>query len=169
MDLNFVGTIIPPEEFPLARWVHIAFQIAEGKHNTRMIGFYDRTHKSAHTMGDVMGRTAAPLLIGGPKLVTFENGRQWGREFESMKGYIDEVRVSEGFRYARGAEIQQRRRFRADAKTIALWRFEEGPGAAFYLDSSGNDYTLFPGGSLAVRPRRNVTTTWGSLKRRTQF
>ena len=27
--------------------------------------------------------------------------------------------------------------FGADAKTIALWRFEEGPGAPFYADSSG--------------------------------
>ena len=161
--------MIPPEEFPLARWVHVAFQIVGEKHNTRRIGFYDRTRISAGPLGDVIGRTEAPLLIGGPKLVTFENARPWGREFESMKGYIDEVRVSEGWRYAEGAEIQQKRRFRADAKTIALWRFEERPGAPFYADSSGNDYTLVAGGSLAVHPHGKLATTWGSLKRRTQF
>ena len=59
--------MIPPEEFPLARWVHVAFQIVGEKHNTRRIGFYDPTRISAGPLGDVIGRTAAPLLIGGPK------------------------------------------------------------------------------------------------------
>ena len=129
LDRSGSRAIIPPEEFPLARWVHIAFQIAGGKYNTRMIGFYDRIHKSAHTMGDVMGRTAAPLLIGGSKLVTFENGRQWGREYESMKGYIDEVRVSEGFRYARGAEIGSPKQVRmhCNDEQRAKWRRYDSP------------------------------------------
>ena len=168
-DWGITTRIIPPEEFPFRRWVHVADQIVVKRDGTDKISFYDGENIGISRFGMAMGRTAAPLLIGGPKLVTFENGRQWGREYESMKGYIDEVRVSEGFRYARGAEIQQRRRFRADAKTIALWRFEEGPGAPFYQDSSGNDYTLVAGGSLAVHPRGKLATTWGSLKRRTQF
>lgn len=74
---------------------------------------------------------------------------------ESMIGYIDEVHVSRGWRYPKRGEIQPKRHFLADERTIALWRFEEGPGAPLYSDSSGNGYTLVAGGSLAVHPRGN--------------
>lgn len=114
-----------------------------------------------------MGRTPAPFLIGGTPIVNFAEGSEWGRLYESMQGYVDEVRVSKGLRYGteRGNRIQPDRKFRADGKTMALWRFEEGPEAALYRDSSGNGYALFPGGSLSVQPRGKLTTTWGALKR----
>ena len=114
-----------------------------------------------------MGRTSAPLMIGGATVVRFKEGSKWGYQYGSMEGYIDEFRISKGFRYGanNGGEIRPRRHFRADAQTLALWRFEEGPGAPFYRDSSRNGYTLFPGGSLAVHPRDKAATTWGSLKR----
>ena len=162
------GRVLKPQNFPLARWVHIAFQIKGDKRHIQSIGFYDRTRLGI-SGDDAMGRTEAPLLIGGPKLVSLGEGFIWNRvrEYESMKGYIDAVRISAGFRYSRGAEIRPKRHFRADAQTIALWRFEEGPGAPVYRDSSGNNYTLFAGGSLAVHPGGKVATTWGSLKRGT--
>ena len=84
-----------------------------------------------------------------------------------MKGYIDEIRISQGWRYVPKGNIHPPRNFRVDKRTIALWRFEEGPGAPFYRDSSGNDYTLFPGGALAVQPRARKVSTWGSQKRGT--
>ena len=82
-----------------------------------------------------------------------------------MEGHVDEVRASRGFRYGTewGNRIQPERKFKADGKMIALWRFEER--ADLYRDSSGNGYTLFPGGSLSVSPRGKLTTTWGALKR----
>ena len=162
--------IIPPGEFPFRRWVHVAYQIVVKRDVTDKISFYDGEYmQKGLPFEGAMGRTAAPLLIGGATLVTLENGWKWGRANESMKGYIDEVRVSKGWRYAQGADIHPKRHFRADGRTIALWRFEEGPGAPFYADSSGNDYTLVAGGSLAVHPHGKLATTWGSLKRRTQF
>ena len=114
-----------------------------------------------------MGRTLAPFLIGGTPIVNFAEGAQWGRLYESMHGYIDEVRVSRGFRYGTvlGNRIQPKRKFRTDRKTIALWRFDEGPDARLYRDFSGNGYALIPGGSLSVSPRDKLTTTWGALKR----
>ena len=87
------------------------------------------------------------------------------RRYESMEGHVDEVRASRGFRYGTewGNRIQPERKFKADGKMIALWRFEER--SDLYRDSSGNGYTLFPGGSLSVSPRGKLTTTWGALKR----
>ena len=81
-----------------------------------------------------------------------------------MRGYIDELRISKGWRYVPKGNIHPKRNFRVDDRTIALWRFEEGPGAPFYRDSSGNDYTLFPAGSLDVQPLSKLNITWGSLK-----
>ena len=156
------GRVIPPHDFPLKRWVHIAYQIAVKGNSTQENSYYDGGG-SGGIFGHAMGRTDAQLLIGGTK----RNGWGWG--YGSMKGYIDEVRVSKGFRYGKepGKKIRPEKRFREDGRTIALWHFDEGPGSRIYRDSSGNDYHLFPGGSLAtaVRSRGKLATTWGSLKR----
>ena len=164
---------ILPEDYPFSRWVHVGVQIMEERNNVRTINFYNRIYDSGGgVIDDLMGRTPAPFVIGGTPIVKFKEGSQWGDKFESMKGYIDAVRVSKGFRYdvkKVGQEIRPPRHFRPDAQTIALWRFEEGPGAPFYRDSSRNGYTLFPGGSLAVHPRGKTSTTWGNIKRGARF
>ena len=159
------GRIILPHDFELKRWVHIAYQIAVKGNNTQQVSYYDGGWGGG-SFGSAMGRTDAPLLIGGTKRIE----QYWGTEYGSMKGYIDEVRVSKGFRYARnwGRKIRPKRRLRADARTIALWRFEEAPGATHFADSSGNGYTLRAGGSLVVEARGKLATTWGSLKRHIQ-
>lgn len=166
MSKGIFGPKIPSHDFPLKRWVHIAYQISVNVKGNRMkvIWYYDGDREGM-TFIATMNRTDAPLLIGGTK----RNGWGWGSGsgYGSMKGYIDEVRVSKGFRYG-AAEIRPRRRLRLDVQTIALWHFDEGPGAAMYRDSSGNDYHLFPGGTLAVEPEDKLATTWGSLKRRVQ-
>ena len=160
-----IGMLIPPQEYPFSRWVHVAYQIVERKHGTERMLFYDSRHIGNGRKRAAMGRTPVPLVIGGTPLVKFEEGSKWGHKYESMVGFIDEVRVSRGFRYGPGGKMRPRRNFRADAQTIALWHFDEGPGAPIYQDSSGNDYHLFPGGSLAVEARNRLATTLGSLKR----
>ncbi|MDE0506485.1 MAG: hypothetical protein OXI86_20620 [Candidatus Poribacteria bacterium] len=157
------GWSILPHEFELKRWVHVAYQIAVKENHTDTISYYDGD-RGGHGFGSAMRRTDAPLLIGGTKRI----GRFWGTEYGSMKGYIDDVRVSKGFRYSRepGNRIRPKRRLQADERTIALWRLEEGPGATRYGDSSGNGYTLRAGGSLAVEAGGKLATSWGSLKRR---
>ena len=171
------GRPIAPEDFPLRRWVHVAHQIVvqhDDNHNIQFYGSvpcYDRKCWEG-TRRRFMGRENTPLVIGGPALVPRHIIWEWDKRFESIKGYIDEVRISKGAPYGEeiGAEIHPRRRFRTDEQTIALWHFDEGPGAHVYKDSSGNDYHLFSGGSLAtaVDPRRKLAMTWGSLKRRAQ-
>ena len=104
----------------------------------------------------------------------FENETRWfGPEnFESVRGYIDEFRISRGLRYAEDGNISLRRRFRADASTIALWHFDEEQFSPRYADASDNGYTLVAGGSLAGRVvdlRGKLAITCGSLKRHSRF
>ena len=157
---------IPPHDFPLKRWVHIAYQISVKGSHTNKISFYDGARRGGGRFGSAMSRTDAPLLIGGSERLPRKNGWKWRSEYGSMKGYIDVVRVSKGWRYDPGENFRPRQRLRTDGQTIALWRFKEGPGATRYADSSGNGYTLRAGGSLAVEARDKLATTWGSLKRR---
>ena len=172
-----VGYIFLPHKFPFRDWIHVALQIVGDDEGARAQTYYDGNKRGPSGIGSggPIRQTEAPLIIGGcPKSLTFENGSVWRESgfYESMKGYIDEVRVSKGFRYGAilGNLFRPNRRFQADGRTIALWRFEEGPGSRTYHDSSGNGYTLFAGGSLAtaVDPRDKLATTWGSLKRRAQ-
>ena len=160
---------ILPHEYPLRRWVHIAYQIKQEKNNTKELLFYDSRALGKAGSDDTMGRTPSPFVIGGAPIVKFKEGAQWGHQHESMRGYIDGVRVSRGFRYELKRNIHPQRRFEGDAWTIALWRFAEGPGATAYRDSSGNGYTLTAGGSLSVHPRDKVATTWGNIKRDLPF
>ncbi len=158
-----------PVEYPLSLWVHIAYQIIGSKHETNRMYYFGRKYFGKGHKANAIGRTPAPLLIGGTPLVKFKEGAEWGDKYESMKGYIDEVRVSEGWRYGEGKVIRPKRHLSADAQTIALWRFGEGAGAPSYRDSSGNGYTLTAGGSLSVHPRDKVVTTWGNIKRGLPF
>lgn len=171
------GLPIASEGFPLRRWVHVAHQIVVNQDDRHNILFYGTvpSYDGKNWLGDrrrLMGRENTALVIGGPKPLSSSYKWEWDERFESMEGYIDEVRISRGAPYGDkiGAEIHSRRRFRADGQTIALWHFEEGPGSHIYEDSSGNGYTLRAGGSLAtaVHPHDKLATTWGSLKRRAQ-
>lgn len=161
-----VGFEYHPHDFPLERWVHIAFQIVTNEVETHWIPFFDRRLMPRSHWKTTMGRMNAPILIGGATVITDKTLQQWGHFYESMHGFIDEVRVSRGFRYPEQENINPRRRFDPDGRTIALWRFDEGTGAPLYRDSSGNGYTLLPGGSLAVNEQGKLATTWGDLKRR---
>jgi len=132
-------------------WVHFAF----------MMSGTGPVAQSASLNGNIVGSggcdsingfvaSSDPLFIGG------REGRT------SIKGRIDEVRISKGWLYSQG--IKPERRFEVDQKTIALWHFDEGPGAHSYKDSSGNGYTLYAGGTLPVDIKGKSTTTWGTIK-----
>lgn len=157
------------EDYPLRRWTHIAYELKQEKHRVIRFPFFNRKPLGSGIKPGLMGRTPAPFVIGGSPIIQFKEGARWGQQYTSMKGYIDGVRVSKGFRYDIHGNIHPKRRFSADARTIALWHFEEGPGAPSYADASGNGYTLTAGGSLSVHPRDKVATTWGSIRRSVNF
>ena len=170
-----------PEEYPLARWAHVAIQIGKIKTERRFtvepIEYYylfDSTYEGRRWELN-MKYTDTPFTVGGAK----------SNLYSSVSGYIDEVRVSKGFRYnvprrpGIGLDhpllnpnalkwkdsINPERHWQPDTQTIALWRFEEGPHAPSYRDSSGNGYTLLLGGTLTnVAPQDKLATTWGSVK-----
>ena len=157
------------DEYPLNRWLHVAMYVVEKGGRFHRRTFYDGIYQGRGSAGELMEHTDAPLVIGGTPIVTLKRGIRWGHKHESMKGYIDVVRVSRGLRYdvPIGEPILPPRQLRRETQTIALWQFEEGPDAPFYRDSSGNGYTLLPGGSLAVYPDDKAATTWGNIKRGT--
>ena len=75
----------------------------------------------------------------------------------SFPGWIDEVRFSDSIRYtnetAPGLNVPYRipvSPFAPDASTVALWHFDESPGATTFLDASahGNHLTAINGASL---------------------
>lgn len=87
----------------------------------------------------------------------------------SFPGWIDEVRFSDSIRYtnesAPGLNVPYRiplSPFAPDASTVALWHFDESPGATTFLDASahGNHLTAFNGASTGPPP---VVQNAGSL------
>ena len=110
---------ISSDDFPIARWVHIACQVAVDRPNVQWTQIFDRQHFTPNRAKEAVGFRESPLLIGGIKHLPFENKTEWfGPEhFESLNGYIDEFRISKGLRYAEDGNIRPKRRFQADANS----------------------------------------------------
>ena len=171
-DQTMSGNRILRDVFPVRRWVNIVCQIKRvGDNKAQFRLSYDTVKglefpRFGTSIAMPMGTSDFPLLIGGRKPITMEDGKEWHANryrFESMEGYIDEVRVSEGWRYGENKRMASKRRLKTDRNTIALWRFMEGNP---YSDSSGNRHALRVGGSLAVESQGKLATTWGQLKTR---
>jgi hypothetical protein len=64
-----------------------------------------------------------------------------------FEGLIDEIRISNIFRYFVQYEVPKR--FKPDEHTVALWHFDEGPGKFSYKDASGHGHTLYRRGVLS--------------------
>ena len=124
----FVKHEIPPGDFPIGCWVHIAYQIAADRPGVRWTQYFDHQHITPNRTNGPVGFRESPLLIGGIKHLPFEIDTKWfgPAHFESLKGYIDEFRISKGWRYAADGGIRPNRRSQAYASTIALWHFDEG-------------------------------------------
>ena len=81
-----------------------------------------------------------------------------------VRGYIDEVRISNVVRYVGPEWEVPKGRFKVDKHTISLWHFDEAPRANRFKDTSGNGYDLWRSGTLAVKAQGKLTTTWGAVK-----
>ena len=157
---------IERDDFPLRSWVHLGIQIMPPASGFRNNWFFDKQLFTTASKADAIARVDTPFLVGGFMYIQMPWG-EWGHLFNTMEGYIDEVHISRGLCYGRNRErIRTSRNFRRDDSTIALWRFEEGPGAPIYRDSFDNGHHLVPGGSLAVGSHGMITTLWGNIKTR---
>ena len=159
-----------PFPIPLAlnQWHHIAYQ-SNGPHTTMIVNDF----VAIWPHGDPLGHNASlPLdyVLGGfgKKIRMLVKEEQF---YDSFTGYIDEVRISTIPRYdVEKKDFMPDGKFKNDAKTAALWHFDEPSGTQEFSDASGNAYhlegkngarTSIP---LAVEAGGKLTTTWGRLK-----
>ena len=158
---------------PLApnQWHHIAYQSNEDQTTMIVNDFV-----WIRPLGDPLGhndRLPLDFVLGGfGKIIERPGFRKEKWFWSSFTGYIDEVRISTEARYdVEKKDFMPDGKFKNDAKTAALWHFDEPSGTREFSDASGNAYhlegkngarTSIP---LAVEAEGKLTTTWGRLKK----
>ena len=160
-------------KFSPNQWNHIAFQGGKEQKTTLIVNDNVRALLRQRII-------LAPDIshVGHPQDFTIggfgENIGSWihGDHFWGhFAGYIDEVRISKVMRYNTAKRsFTPRTKFKNDAKTVALWHFDEPRGARKFLDISGNAYHLVgkngakTDGALGVEVAGKLAITWGRLK-----
>ena len=174
IDGGFGRTLAFPISVALNEWYHIAHQV-KGNQVTAIVNDFGGTHQSGFALGhdrDPRGLRPKDFVLGGFGKVIEVPGRPPAKSFiDSFTGYIDEVRISTEARYDVNKKgFMPDGKFKNDAKTVALWHFDEPGGAQQFLDVSGNAHHLVGkngakiGDALAVEAQRKLTITWGRLK-----
>ena len=173
-----LGPVNAPMAFGMLKlspnqWNHIVFQ-AKGKQTMVIVNDFARVSLGGITLAHDLSHAGHPqdFTIGG----FGENIRSgihgdhlWGH----FSGYIDEVRISTVARYnIAKRRFTPRTKFKNDAKTVALWHFDEARGTREFSDTSGNTYHLMgkngaqtDGEFAAVEAEGKLATIWGRLKR----
>ena len=168
IDGKFGRRLPVPIPLELNQWHHIAYQ-SKGPHTTMIVNDF----VAIWPHGDPLGHNASlPLdfVLGGfGKIIRMLVKEE--QFYDSFTGYIDEVRISTKARYnVEKKDFMPDGRFKNDAKTTALWHFDEPSGTREFSDASGNAYHLVGEGGaatgipLAVEAEGKLTTTWGRLK-----
>ena len=169
IDGEFGLRIAFPIPLKQNQWHHIAYQ-SNGDQTTMIVNDFVWIRPLADPLGhDNDPRALRPqdFVLGGFGKIIQDFGSFWG----SFTGYIDEVRISTEARY----DVEKKHfmpddQFKNDAKTAALWHFNEPSGTGEFSDASGNAYHLKgiggakTGNPLAVEAEGKLTITWGRLK-----
>ena len=157
---------VPPNQ-----WHHIALQ-GEGRQRTLIINDFVRISRGRTTLTDDLSHAGHPqdFTIGGfgEEIKSDMHGGFWVH----FAGYIDEVRISKVARYNTAKRgFTPLTKFKNDAKTVALWHFDESRGVRKFSDTSGNAYHLIgrngaetDGEFAAVDAQGKLAITWGRLK-----
>ena len=156
--------------FPVNQWYHVVFQ-AEAGQRILIVNDLVRISRGGTTLDDLShARHPQDFTIGGfgEKIESdWHGGHFWGH----FAGYIDEVRISTVARYNTAKRgFTPRKKFKNDAKTVALWHFDEPSGTRAFSDTSGNAYHLMgkngaqTDGTFAVDAQGKIATLWGRLK-----
>ena len=159
------------------QWNHVAFQGGEAQKTTVIVNDSVRATQGGQgiTLADDLSHAEHPqnFTLGGfgEKIKSQIHPSYF---WDHFAGYIDEVRISRVARYniAKGGLMppNKRTKFKNDAKTVALWHFDEPRGVRKFSDTSGNAYHLIgrngaeTGGTLAVKAQGKLATIWGRLK-----
>ena len=163
--------MLPPFSLSPNQWHHVAFQ-AEGVQRMLIINDVVRISRGGTILAADLSHAQHPqgFTIGGfgEKIESdWHGGHFWGH----FAGYIDEVRISTVARYNTAKrDFTPRTKFKNDAKTLALWHFDESKGVRKFLDTSGNALHLVgkngaqTDGALTVEAEGKLATTWSRLK-----
>lgn len=163
--------MLPPFSLSPNQWHHVAFQ-AEGVQRALIINDVVRISQGRTILAADLSHAEHPrdFTIGGygEKMESdWHGGHFWGH----FAGYIDEIRISKIARYNTvKRDFTPRTKFKNDAKTVALWHFDESKGVRKFLDTSGNALHLVgkngatTDGALTVDAQGKLATTWGRLK-----
>ena len=168
-----LGATLP---FPISlvpnQWHHIAYQL-NGNQITVIVNDLVGISQQGIPLGhNLDARIPKDFVLGGFGKIIEIPGRPPTKSFwGSFTGYIDEVRISTEARYDVNKKgFMPDEKFKNDAKTAALWHFDEPGGTQQFSDASGNAYHLVGkngaqiGDALAIEPQGKLTTTWGRLK-----
>ena len=171
---GFGRTISFPISLVPNQWQHIAYQVNENQ-ITMIVNDFVATNQHGIPLGhdrDPRGLRPKDFVLGGYGKIIVLPGRPPAKAFlDAFTGYIDEVRISTEARYDVNKKgFMPDEKFKNDAKTAALWHFDEPGGTQQFSDASGNAHHLEGkngakiGNALAVEPQGKLTTTWGRLK-----
>ena len=159
-----------PFPIPLAlnQWHHIAYQ-SNGPHTTMIVNDFVAIWPHGFPLGHNASHPLDFVLGGFGKIIRMLVKEE--QFYDSFTGYIDEVRISTEARYDVNKKgFMPDDKFKNDAKTAALWHFDEPSGTREFSDASGNAYhlegkngakTSIP---LAVEAEGKLAITWGRLK-----
>ena len=158
------------------QWHHIAYQL-NGNQKTMIVNDFVKTMQNGQPLGHDLDPRPLPLrpkdfVLGGYGKIIEVPGRPPAKFFlDSFTGYIDEVRISKDVRYDVNKKgFMPDGKFKKDAKTVALWHFDEPGGIQEFLDASRNAHHLVGkngakiGNALAVEAEGKLAITWGRLK-----
>ena len=175
-DVGHTIMSLAPLKFPANQWNHIAFQGGKGRKTTVIVNDFARISGGekgitlAHDADKItsLGGHPQDFTLGGcDGKIPFHKLHSWGY----FAGYIDEVRISKVIRYNTAKRgFTPLKKFKNDAKTVALWHFDEAKGTRVFSDTSGNAYHLMgkngaqTDGKLAVEAAGKLATIWGRLK-----
>ena len=131
-----------PKAFPPNQWHHIAIQ-ANGHQSTTIVNNWTTSSPLTATIAHDLSSIERPkdFVLGGfgRKIGSKLHNHFWG----AFAGYIDEVRISTVARYDVAKEgFTPSGKFKNDAKTVALWHFDEPGGTRKFSDASGNAHHL---------------------------
>ncbi len=124
------------------QWHHIAFQ-SNGHQTTTIVNDYAYILPQNTPLADDLSNLERPkdFTLGGfgEKIGSRSHDHFWG----AFAGYIDEVRISTIPRYdVDKTGFTPHSKFKNDAKTVALWHFDEPGGTPTFSDASGNAHHL---------------------------
>ena len=170
LDGKFGRTLPFPIPLESNQWHHIAYQL-NGDQITMIVNDFVKTNQQGIPLGhNLDARPPKDFVLGGfeKKIRMPVKEEQF---YDSFTGYIDEVRISKDVRYdVNKKDFIPDGKFKNDAKTVALWHFDEPGGTQQFLDASGNANHLVGkngakiGNALAVEAEGKLAIIWGRLK-----